>query len=677
MDHPFLELLSGDKRKIKRIVLPKPVQTTLSILGKKIPVTLFNYSHQGMGLVVPNDNKIKLVESQLIFPGATFDGQLVYQQTQDSELIQVGFALPQDQKQKFHFRFDDPDWDLVKDVETVKNIYDDLVFKSFECPVEVYQHGSMMTFYPLQLTDSGTLIGEIKEHKQGQVQKGEGFCNFLLFQTYHVFQTTVLKLDDKKIEVKLAPTINRLLRRETLRIEKDERDYQLKITLKSKILNQTYIDDQVLDYSEHGISLIDNEQQYAFPKGMPIEEITIAIQGREEIQGSAKVRNYAWNPDKQAYILGLHFEAGGEPHLTNWHNFILKARYPNLDFDYKDEDHPKIWELFDRSGYSSDKPIDNFEYIYEMSSNTWMKCKGLGNQFSKKILIRGEDKLLGHLQMDKIYPRTWAMHQLAIDPSLMKTVLKEIYSVTTDSFIEDNTEFLFALTDATKKWNQRNYYDFFENHLHEDETHQQPYLIFEAVFDESVNLLTSDPSSVRKSSKFDLKYILNYFDNRFPKMVNEAYEFHNDPFLDDFNKKLEKNNLSRKREFLSLLDKQKLIAFAQMEFGTDALNIYNFFDIVYIHQIEEDIPTSKLEPLIKEVIEFYKSVGKKSVTIMIENADKDLLVSKGLKFLFNEMRWITKSIHSRKYQSYINSMYGHLLLRREKIKEKNKKKNEN
>ncbi|MEZ4819149.1 MAG: PilZ domain-containing protein [Bdellovibrionota bacterium] len=108
MDHPFLEILSGDKRKIKRIDLPRPVDTTLNYLGEMIPVKMVDFSFSGVGLYVPveytKNEKIILTESHLQFPQHKFEGQLVYQQRKDDGIIQVGFSLPVNLKQSYLFK---------------------------------------------------------------------------------------------------------------------------------------------------------------------------------------------------------------------------------------------------------------------------------------------------------------------------------------------------------------------------------------------------------------------------------------------------------------------------------------------------------------------------------------------------------------------------------------------
>ncbi|MCB0272665.1 MAG: hypothetical protein KDD46_06605 [Bdellovibrionales bacterium] len=683
MEHPFLELLEGDKRKIKRIILPKPVQTTLHYFGEEIPVQLVNYSFSGMGLYIPSeytkDEKVILAESKLMFPQTEFMGHLVYQKRKDNQVIQVGFALPREEKSRYLFKLNDPDWDEVSDVETVKNIYTDLTLIPFKYKVEIFQNKSAISFYPTKMTDSGTLIGEFDQTIQGKVQLGEAYCNFDLFQTYHVFQTQVLKLDDKNVEIRLSPKVYRLLRRETLRVEKKERDYELKVTLTSKILDQEFIDDQVFDYSEHGISLIDTEGKYAFPKGMPIEKITVDIKDQGTIMGEGVVRNYVWNPELKKYVIGLHFIKGGEPNITNWNNFILKARYPTLDFQYKDEDHKKIWDLFESSGYLDLKARDEFDDVREWTRETWKKLSETGSKFSRRIKIESDNHIVAHLQMDRMFPNTWYLHHLAIDPKSNKTIGKDIYFVSTDVFFGEKSEYLLTLTELSKKWNQKNYYDFIKQYPNPSFHDLEKFHLFEINIQDFSNYPSKTNYDINFADKYELKYIQKFLENNSSDLLFKAYSYDDDFELLNFKKELAQHGIERDRKFVVLKEKNKILGFSQLESCTSGINILSYFDLIYLFSTEEVSDDKKLEVfknLINESTKYYKSKGKDKITLTVHGFEPDKISAKGVKYICEDLRWISLTSLSKKYQSFSKNLYGHMLLKRESIRERIKIKNE-
>src|ERR1043166_3309238 len=126
--------------------------------------------------------------------------------------------------------------------------------------------------------------------------------------------------------------------------------------------------------------------------------------------------------DQEAYSVGIHFETATDQDRNQWHNTILEARYPSLKFDYQDEDHKEIWNLFDRSGYLDLQDREAFSHVVDVTKLTWKKLADAGVKLSKRAIIRKEDKVVGHLQLDQIYPNTWCAHHFAIDPKISKTV---------------------------------------------------------------------------------------------------------------------------------------------------------------------------------------------------------------------------------------------------------------
>jgi hypothetical protein len=668
MDDPIFEIIEGDKRKVKRITLPKPVHTTLSLMGREIPVQLKNYSYTGLGLFVPSDHvdqgHITTVESRIVFPKHEFIGQVMYSEKRDSDLIHIGFRLPADSNSQYFFKKEDPNRDVVKDPATVKNIYDDLIYKSYECPVQIYQNQSLLTFFPLSQTSSGTIIGEIYESKQGQVGRGPCYCNFSLFQTYHMFQSEVLRISGDKVEVKMSPTVSRLLRRETLRVEKEDREHELKVRLTCKLLQQDFVNDDIFDYSEHGLSLIDYEEKFSFPKGMPIERIQIRIKGAGIVEGVGYVRNYIWNREKRAYVLGIRFDTQNEPNITNWHNFILKARYPMLDYEYYDSYHPKIWGLFERSGYIGLSESGEFTDAYDISKKTWKTLDDAGSEISKRILLVEGEEVMGHLQMDRIYPFTWGVHQLAIDPKKSKLVGREIYSVAVDVLNSIDTKYFTTITDVDKPWNKRSYYDFIEQYPFPEHNETRFYEVYEGKPFIEYKFDKIDAYRVFDANKWDLVFISKYFDKFASQIEEESSALTREHLeLKELNESYKEFGMERRRTFRLLKKGDEIVGFSRIEIGPEATNVFGLMDLMYIYVVPEYQHMSDYvhDHLIAESLNFYKSLKRKNVIIYLDDHRKEHYESKGLSFIWNGVRWIAKKEILTRYYAHVRYTYGHIL----------------
>jgi hypothetical protein len=668
-----------DKRQKKRVELFSNIPAKVEILGISADVKIKDVSYAGFGLIVPQNESLSVVETleaTLQLSNQIFQATVVNKIVLPSQEIKIGLSLPVDLPSgDVNFNAKDSNWDHVKDPETVKNIYGDLAFKGPEAPIQVRQGFSVMTVYPVNITESETLLCEIVQVHQGVFEKGKSKCVFDLFNTCHAFDSNIEKLDQNKIELKLSNTLARLLRRETVRIQKNQSTFDLKIYLHNRELNTSIEEYEVYDYSEHGISMLDPEGNLSLPRNLIFDEVVIEIPNVGKILGKAEIRSYQWNRQLNSYIVGLKFVPDQDPHLTNWHNIVLKARYPTFDFDYKEDDHKKIWTLFESSGYLGLKPRESFNYVYDISKNAWDRLKDSGAEFSKRILIRDGEDIIGHMQFDRIYPSTWCAHALAIDPQKSKMVGKELYSIVADIFSAENAMYTISITETELTWNQKNYYDFVNHYPFPEHNEIKIFQIHEAEMDKPWNLEINERIKIREANKYDLAYILKYFEGNISAIEIKALAYDTDIELKNFNESLNRFGIERKRKFLvATLDDERL-GFSVMESGTTGLSIFGIQDTMYVY-LNSDLKadaTLTYNTLLDASLKYYRDLKIPTVNIYIQEEKREYYSERGIKFVWEGSRWITFSDVSKRYHAHTQILYGHLLLRREKIRKKNKK----
>ena len=676
----LIHVLDKDKRKRKRVELFSNLPAKIEALGRSVTAKIKDVSYNGIGIVLsPNQDfpAMQSLETKVELPNQLFQGKIANKIILPNQEIKIGLELPVEGNKEIDFNNSDSSWDRVTDAETIQNIYRDLIIKGYESKIEIRQNFSKAQLTPIELINMDSIVCEMSEALQGSFEKGKAKCIFDLFNTCHAFDTNIEKIDGNKFELKLATTLARLLRRETVRIQKNNAKFQLKVRLTNHELQTTIEEYEVFDYSENGISMLDPEGELSLPRNLFFNEAVIEVNDLGLIEGRAEVRSYQWNRDLNSYIVGLQFQPNEDPHLTNWHNLVLKARYPSLDFEYQESDHKKIWELFERSGYLGLKPKESFEIVYDITKKTWENLKKAGTDVSKRIKITSANDILAHIQIDKIYPKTWCIHHLSIDPKASKIVGKEIYSVTTDVILSEGGEYLLSLTEASKPWNQRAYYDFVSNYRYPDHNLTKKMQVFEADLQKPLPEKKCE-YSIREATKWDLKKIIRYFETNITQLeINACGLTEEDIKLESLKKDYAEFDLQRERNFLVALDQdENLLGFSRIETGTTGVNIFGLMDLLFIYSSAEDIEIKGkiYDELIHESLKYFQNKGKKDIILVLDDNRIDHYKACGFIYIWDGILWIAKKDILPRYHAYAQLLYGHLILRREKIKKNVKRK---
>jgi hypothetical protein len=665
----LIHVLDKDKRKRKRVELFSNLPVRIEALGRSIVAKIKDVSYAGIGVIIPPNQGFPAMESleaSVELPNQLFEGKIANTIILPNQEVKIGLFLPSDINREIDFNTTDSSWDRVSDPETVRSIFSDLVFKGPEAVIELKQNFSIANIIPNQITDSGSLMCDVLEFNQGNFERGKAKCTFYLFQTCHAFEAHIEKIDSKKIELKLSNTIARLLRRETVRIQKKNAEFELKIRLMNKDLETTIEEYEVFDYSEHGISLLDPDGELGLPRNLRFEEAIIEIKGVGIILGSAEIRSYQWNRSINSYIVGLKFEPSHEPHLTNWHNMIFKARYPSLSFEYKPIDHKKIWSLFLTSGYLGhlDNESSAFDEIMEETQKTWEKLEKSGVKNSRRLLLKAENKedILGHLQIDKYYNETWCVHHLAISKESSKLIAKDFYCAITDILSSQSANYLITFHRPDLSWNQKNYYDFIEDYPFKEHHHMELFKLYDVLPNQEKNT----DIRISKATKYDLLKIYKHISLKYPEHVLEALNYYPDDIkLSTYSQK--SDDLLRGREFYVLKQDEEIIAFTQVEWGEPSINIFKLFDAIFLYNLGCENKEG-LQALINASMDYLMTMGRKKALMFVNDAVSVDFNCENIKYLCKEYRWIANCVATRRYQAFSNNLYGKILMRRFKKK---------
>ncbi|MCB0308029.1 MAG: hypothetical protein KDD48_01545 [Bdellovibrionales bacterium] len=674
--HPRNKIVRLDHRRFPRTEPTDPLMGTVVISGKRHTTKVRDYSPKGVSLQFdmgflghmqdyPLDIRLELGET-------CFEGSIRHTHEQQDYVL-AGVALRViEPKGEISFTDEDPGWDLIEDETTLKNLFSDLTFKGPEVLVKLKQINGHAEVFAKEIRDE-TLVLEVHETKRGDLQKGFCTLRFEMFQTSHAFDSRITNIEKDMIEVSLPKKIARLLRRETVRVPNGTNNREITVELESRMLGKTKTPLEVYEYSEHGMAILDHELWLNAPVGVPIEKIILRTNNGKVIEGRGTIRGHRWIAEKDQYAVGIYFETSNNENRTLWHDFILEARYPLLSFNYQDSDHSKIWELFDRSGYLGLKPRESFNYVYDISKSTWTSLHNAGTKLSKRVMIRRDQKVLGHLQIDRIYPDTWCAHALAVDPSVFKTVGKDIYAITADVLSAERSNYIISITESHLSWNQRNYYDFVKTYRYPDHNELKLFQIHEAEMSKGWNLPAYKGLETRVANQYDMARIIRYFELHTSLLEREALgltEHHLN--LSQLSQEYSEFALTRKRDFVIGYLNGEFVGFAHLETGTTGISIFGIQDTMYVFlvpSLKED--RSKIyDAILAAGLEKYRDYNVPTVNIYVPDMRREELSDQGLKFIWEGVRWISRRETAKRFHSYIQNMYGHLILKRELIRKR-------
>ncbi|MCB0326491.1 MAG: hypothetical protein KDD52_02625 [Bdellovibrionales bacterium] len=664
-----------ENRQIVRVSPSSDIPVEMKLLGSSMPASISDYSPKGLGLVLKanwSDSLKESVEScdevVISFNSQNLYGNLRYG-SENSKLKKLGIEF--DKKKIVNSSNYDQgafSWSSITDKKKINEVFDDLSFCKNQ--MTSFKIGLYNYFGLIDDSTQDNLVASISDSEKIP-SSGKLRCIFNLYDCCYSFEANYNKVASR-ILIQVPNTIIKHLRRETSRVPYEKAthghfcfDSEMANSFASDILRNS----ELIDFCESGFCIRPKFENQSLPIGLNLSDLNITskLVNFRKIETKAKVSNYRYVDGRMAY--GFKFKIDQEPYSSIWKDFVLSSRYKTLSFDYADSDHKKIWKLFDRSGYLELKEKNTFKKQIYFTKKTWKKIYQLGNEYSKRITLVKNNDIVAHLQMDRMFPQTWYLHHLAIDPSVLKIISKEIYSVTSDVFSSEKSKYVLTLTETSKKWNQKNYYDFIKGYPEKNHHSLKKFNLYNVY----VNKLKKKNSQYvnRNKNKYELKKILRFYELNMDSLAFKAYGFGEDFLLKDFSKELFLKGVFRKRDFIVALYKEKMVGFCQLEMSENGVNILNYFDMAYVFVLENVFEKSEvIQALVSGASDHYL-MYKKNVFSLILDTDKSFgPILPGIEYICEDTRWIGVSASSRHYQSYINELYGHILLKREKIRKK-------
>src|SRR5690606_29630897 len=262
----------------------------------------------------------------------------------------------------------------------------------------------------------------------------------------------------------------------------------------------------------------------------------------------------------------------------------------------------------------------------------------------------------------------WCIHHLSISKKASKFGAKDIYSAVTDILASLGSKFIISYHRPDKAWNKRNYYDFVEMYPDDDGNFMELFNLFDGFTENATGKFEENVAN-----KYQLSLIEKYLVNLYPPIVLEATNvFERDLKLKDLKQEFSGIKIVRGREYIVYSKDESIKAFAMVEWSESSRNIFNLFDCAFIY-ILSDLNDEEMNFFMDSILSFYKSKNKSKCLIMIKDSFKLKINNKNVFYLCDENRWIARSLLFKKYHAFTQTLYGHIILKREKIKKRVRK----
>lgn len=602
----------------------------------------------------------------------------------------LGLQLLIDREQplsQLSFSRTDPDWDLINDKEGLQDLFADLLAYGAGCEMRIHGERGMKI---------GRLLepGGLKEQRQIQIALDEvgdpwvkGETSVVTFERYgctYLFHAEIRERKAGAIALSLPKMAIRLLRRRTSRLSgQGIADFSIALV------------HPLRGTSVSGLPLIEINEQgclTCLPPDFPLAPIDlsrIAIEiswgqrqgetvalfdraAREDAPraqlGMAKLNAAVCSlrpGNDGACRVGLSFRFPSEDSRRLLTAELIRRRRPMIDIVYRPEDHPKIWKLLDESKYLDEKSRESFAPMVDFTKIVWPKLQRGMDVISRKILIRRGDEVVGHLQMDRAYPDTWMVHQLAIHPTMSKLIAGDLYSTVTDFLSGRGIKYLLSATRLDKAWNQRNYYDFIKRYPFADHNHIETFQLLEFNF---ANPINPSQLSTDNYTEYDLNTVTRYFGINMPRLKREALALKADSLtLNSLDKFYRAFDLQRKRNMIVFKKNRKVVSFALLDEASTGLNICNLYDYFEVFHIAEMSSSEKAiieQQLIDACLNYYKNINKPGVVYLAKEFDLPFYEKLRFKLVCNEIRWFADCAASHRYEAFTRTLYGRLIAKR-------------
>lgn len=682
-----------------RIEIPRGnLSTTLLIDGgKELKGEIHNISAGGLALLIDSlDDEIErgseIEKITINAPtGDIFetDGHITHitpeiKDKDYSHVVGLGFKRKESPTlDKLTISKEDRQFDILKSTEEMTRIFEDMLLIGEEAKIAVkldehsFTEGRFKRANQLKKTTSFMIDFDSDEYTMNFEVEKEFTFFFTLFKSFYIFRAIILANTGRSIEVAIPDFFVKLMRRTTSRIP--ARDLgEVFIDIDNPFIPGKSLRKAVLDMNEDGFSILVGKGEFVFPVGTSLHQMKIELPDNEPIKTFGRLVHIEPWQTANVYKCGIKFFEKDREKLKTIADYVFFKRFSLLSPKAK-LDYQSTWNIFDKSGYLDEKPRESFELVREESNPTWEKMDSTNGYLTRNIASTDGEKVTGCMHLSRVYENSFLLHHFCIYPGYQRTVTTSVYGGMIDQLLDSGAKYTVCYYNADKAWNDKNYGEFIKSYPYKDENYNKTYDLFE--FDITGDLpmpFSTDKFSIQEANDFDIKGISRFFEMNRKKIQIEAMDLSLESLkMQKLGSEYAKAGLERGRNFFIAKKGKEMTGFAMLDITSTGVNIYALMDSFRIYLIDPKDPDREniIKALTLKALEYFRSIGKK--TILYYSNDSDIKFLSPLKYqrLCTIVLWIAHRNCFARYSEYNGALFGRIIARRMRIREKISKEN--
>ncbi len=307
---------------------------------------------------------------------------------------------------------------------------------------------------------------------------------------------------------------------------------------------------------------------------------------------------------------------------SRWQQTVLAAAYHGVELGDRDS-LDTVWEVLDSSGYLEETTAGLRDSLARSFFAAW-RAHVEEPELARVLVIRRDQKPVGTVAANLVYPSTWMVHHFAIDEAERKRDRRLVFDVAEKVYCgmqlvlssSPAVEHFIVYSDAAKGWHQLLTGDFLRRYSRNDDYLFDTFEVFKCApadipapaADGSLRVATATPEH-----NADLAARLRH---DLSEVELSAYGLGGaDIELRHFSRWCARRDYLRERRILYALDGDRPVAAAVMELGDEGVNIFGLLNACWLVSLvpDTDVDERTASLLLRNAVRWYFEHGKYEV----------------------------------------------------------------
>ena len=435
----------------------------------------------------------------------------------------------------------------------------------------------------VESVDGDLLSGSCQGSDPSVLRAGETYrLVAATFTSAYVFVATLRRLDASRLCFALTEEVLGGSTRRHFRLTLHD-DYPVSVEFIHPHVPGKLVRKLAIEVGPGGLSFeLDVEQDLLAP-GTAIDSALLRLPDGRALSCRCLVR-HVWRR-AAGFACGVECLGFSEGDRWLWMRSLLQRAHPRV-VPVDAQALPDVWDVFDRSGYLDEKPVELMQAMREPFRESWTRLANSRGD-SQCWLLRDEGQAVATVSMSRIYGKTWLFHQLGADlfhfDSKQQNLdaMAQIALRTAPQWVAGMHRDGFALTyfNTDKHFNRWSWFDFFEQHNGRGELDSERVRLWDVRVDSRRIDRRHRGIQVGASTDEERRWIAHDLLSRDGPLVHAAFDFEPDTIaLSHLVERADGTALDRRRELFVARSAQRIEGYAIVESAATGVNIFSLYD---------------------------------------------------------------------------------------------------